>query len=115
MQSGSSVKQHLRNYRVGRNRFVDVAGVTQSGIGALIVAGVLDADGYTEEWTSVLFVGDGRVVREELGDAIGGSVCLESLPKKGISDGRWRSLSGRARVDNLGQRKTENFLLRGDR
>jgi hypothetical protein len=100
---------------MGGSRFVDVAGVAQSGVGAFIVAGVLDADRYAEERASVLFAGGGRVVGEELRDAVGSNMCLEGLLEKGVPDGRGSGVSNRARIGNLHQRETENVLLRGER
>jgi len=99
---------------VGGSRFVDVAGVTQSGIGTLIVAGVLDADRYAEERASILLPVGGGVVGEELRDAVGGNMRLEGLFEKHVSDGGGGVVSDRARVGNLCQRKTENVVLRGE-
>ena len=93
---------------------VDVTGVTQSGVGSLIVTGVLDADGYAEERSAILFTGGGRIVREKLRDAVRGSVCFEGLPEEDVSDDGRRGSSDRARVDDLRQRETENVLLRGN-
>lgn len=104
----------MRNDRVGGSRFVDIAGVTEGGIGALVIAGVLDADRYPEEWASVLFAGGGRIVGEKLRDAVGVNVRLESLLEKDVSDGGRRGFSNRTRVDDLRQREMEDVLLRGE-
>lgn len=99
---------------MGGSRFVDVARIAQSGVDALIVAGVLDADGHAEEWATILFPGGGRVIGEELRNTVGSSVRLESLPEKDVSNGRRRYFPDPARVDDLRQRETKNALLRGD-
>jgi hypothetical protein len=85
------------------SRFVDPARVAQGRICPCIVTGLLDADGDSEEWASILLSGGGRVVWEELRDTVGRNVCLESLPEGNVSDGRGRGFSDPARVDDLSQ------------
>ena len=94
--------------------FVDVAGVTQSRIGTLVIAGLLDTDRYTEERASILPTGGGRIVGEELRNAVGGSVRLESLLEKDIPNGRGSGESIRTRVNDLRKRETKNIILRGE-
>ena len=98
-----------------RSGFVDITRVAKGGICTLIVAMFLDANGDAEERPEVLFERGGRIVGEELCDAVGRGVGLESLSEKDVPDDGWRGFSDPARVDDLGQRETEDDVFVGDR
>lgn len=72
---------------MGRSGFVDITGVAEGGVCALIVTLVFDADGDAQKWPRILCARGGRVVREELCNAVGRSVCLKSLLEKNVPDG----------------------------
>lgn len=74
---------------MARSGFVDITRVAKGGICTLIVAVFLDADGDAEERAEALLERGSRIVREELCDAIGRSMSLESLSEKDVPDNGW--------------------------
>ena len=100
---------------MGGGRFVDITGIPESGISALKVTRVLDADGNSQERASIPFLRNSRMSGKKLGNTVGCSLCLESLSGEDVSNGTGGGLSVLAGVNDIGEGETEDVPLVGKR